>query len=240
MWVVPIGVVCVVGGWRRRDVPRQRPLSSGITAASSVHGVAHLRAASPAAVGPRRDRLGAAEAIGARAATHTAARRRRSAWRAGGLSGLLGVGGGIVMVPLFTEWLSMTMKPADRDIARVRRRVRHPRHDHPRALGTSTGRLRRSPRPWASCPGARIGRADRASTTGSQHGATDLASAVIYADGGDRRPLPWQLRSPLRCTRTRAAHCAAVRASQPRARAKTASNIGSVSLPVKVFCWLGW
>ena len=25
-----------------------------------------------------------------------------------------------------------------------------------------------------------------------------------------------------------------------RARAKTASNMGSVSLPVKVFCWLGW
>ena len=24
------------------------------------------------------------------------------------------------------------------------------------------------------------------------------------------------------------------------ARAKTASSIGSVSLPVKVFCWLGW
>ena len=26
----------------------------------------------------------------------------------------------------------------------------------------------------------------------------------------------------------------------PRARAKTASSIGSVSLPVKVFCWLTW
>ena len=25
-----------------------------------------------------------------------------------------------------------------------------------------------------------------------------------------------------------------------RARAKTASSIGSVSLPVNVFCWLGW
>ena len=25
-----------------------------------------------------------------------------------------------------------------------------------------------------------------------------------------------------------------------RARANTASNMGTVSLPVKVFCWLGW
>src|SRR3954467_2426848 len=29
-------------------------------------------------------------------------------------------------------------------------------------------------------------------------------------------------------------------AASARARWKTASSIGSVSLPVKVFCWLGW
>ena len=37
--------------------------------------------------------------------------------------------------------------------------------------------------------------------------------------------------------RMRARHAAATSA---RARVKTASSIGSVSLPVKVFCWLGW
>jgi uncharacterized membrane protein YfcA len=31
---------------------------------------------------------------------------------AGGLSGLLGIGGGVLMVPLFTGWLRMSLKPA--------------------------------------------------------------------------------------------------------------------------------
>ncbi|GAA0355960.1 hypothetical protein GCM10010151_51970 [Actinoallomurus spadix] len=47
---------------------------------------------------------------------------------------------------------------------------------------------------------------------------------------------------------TRAAHTdglAPVRAqpgrrAYPRARVNTASSIGSVTRPVKVFCWLGW
>jgi uncharacterized protein len=46
-------------------------------------------------------------------------RRRDEAWRlvvigggAGGLSGLLGIGGGVLMVPLFTSWVRLSIKEA--------------------------------------------------------------------------------------------------------------------------------
>jgi uncharacterized membrane protein YfcA len=48
-----------------------------------------------------------------------AGRRRDEAWRllviglgAGGLSGLLGIGGGVLMVPLFTTWVRLSIKEA--------------------------------------------------------------------------------------------------------------------------------
>ena len=59
---------------------------------------------------------------------------------AGGLSGFLGVGGGILMVPAFTNWVGLPLKRGDRDVARVRRpRLRSRARSRTSCSATSTG-----------------------------------------------------------------------------------------------------
>ena len=62
---------------------------------------------------------------------------------AGALSGLLGIGGGILMVPAFSAWVGMPLQGDDRDVARVRRRSsRSPARSRTGTSATSTGRSR--------------------------------------------------------------------------------------------------
>ena len=90
-----------------------------------------------------------------------------------------------------------------------------------RCSGTSTGRSR-SPSASRVIPGARVG-------------------AHLAIRSSDRALCDSRSRSCSGRSRssTRSGEIAAAAVSA-RARVKTASIIGSVSLPVNVFCWLGW
>ena len=109
LWVVPIGMVCAVGGALATEIiPGEGHIQQLITA-----GFVAFTAWRTYAVGrgPRIlivDDTRASDNIG-----RTREERQRFfaiGVLAGALSGLLGVGGGIIMVPAFNQWMKMTLK----------------------------------------------------------------------------------------------------------------------------------
>jgi uncharacterized membrane protein YfcA len=108
-WVVPIGIVCaVLGALATEVIPGEGHLQQLITA-----GFVAFTAWRTYAVGrgPRSLVIDDSRTVDDIAQ----ARRERQQFfgigvLAGGLSGLLGVGGGIIMVPAFNQWMKMTLK----------------------------------------------------------------------------------------------------------------------------------
>ena len=143
---------------------------------------------------------------------------------AGGLSGLLGVGGGILMVPAFSAWLRIPLKETIATSLACVGVFAVPGHDHarvarPHRLGLRDPAVhRRDPR-----------RAHRR----EPHDRIERPDAALLGRRGARdhrdRSTPSASSSPS-STRAR---------PRARARANTASSIGGVSRPVNVFCWLG-
>jgi hypothetical protein len=115
-WTAPFGVVASVGGAFTADaIPEGRVLTIAIAVLLVITAIRVSRA--PRAPVPVMAETDAETAADAR--VDQAAGEHVAHWKlavtgviAGGLSGLLGVGGGVVMVPLFTGWLRMPLKPA--------------------------------------------------------------------------------------------------------------------------------
>lgn len=108
-WVVPIGIVCAVLGALATDIiPGEGHVQQLVTA-----GFVAFTAWRTYAVGrgPRSLIIDDSRAIDD-IAKERGERQQFFAIGAvaGGLSGLLGVGGGIVMVPAFNQWTKMTLK----------------------------------------------------------------------------------------------------------------------------------
>ncbi len=105
-WIVPIGVVCAVGGALATEIiPGEGHLQQLVTA-----GFVAFTAWRTYAVG-KRPAVAVERETGAVCVT----RRERQGFfavgaGAGALSGLLGVGGGIVMVPAFNQLMKMSLK----------------------------------------------------------------------------------------------------------------------------------
>ncbi|MEX0666218.1 MAG: sulfite exporter TauE/SafE family protein [Acidimicrobiia bacterium] len=115
-WTAPFGVASSVGGAFAADaIPEGRALTLAIAALLAFTAVRVGRAPRAAApVVAETDVETAADARVDQAAGAHAARWKLALTGvlAGGLSGLLGVGGGVLMVPIFTGWLRMPLKPA--------------------------------------------------------------------------------------------------------------------------------
>jgi hypothetical protein len=115
-WTAPFGVASSVGGAFAADaIPEARAMTLAIAALLAFTAVRVGRAArAPVSVVAETDAETAADARGDQAAGEHVARWKLALTGvlAGGLSGLLGVGGGVLMVPIFTGWLRMPLKPA--------------------------------------------------------------------------------------------------------------------------------
>jgi hypothetical protein len=109
VWVVPIGIVGAVGGALATEViPGDGHIQQLVTA-----GFVAFTAWRTYAVGQGPHRLIVDESRPADEICRTASDRRGFVGigaLSGALSGLLGVGGGIVMVPAFNQWMKMTLK----------------------------------------------------------------------------------------------------------------------------------
>jgi uncharacterized protein len=109
VWVVPIGVLCAIGGALATEIiPGDGHLQQLVTA-----GFVAFTAWRTYAVGRGPRRLVVDESRHAGDICRTGSDRRGFAGIgavSGALSGLLGVGGGIVMVPAFNQWMKMTLK----------------------------------------------------------------------------------------------------------------------------------
>ena len=144
------------------------------------------------------------------------------------LSGLLGIGGGVIMVPAFVQFARMHVKAAIATSLACVGAFAVPGHDHPRAArATSTG----GSRPRSSSASSRAPASARCSTIRATDRRLRVTvgtflgfTAVLYAAG--------ELNALTRLSGSRSP-------SSSRAR-QIASSIGSVSVPVKVFCWLTW
>src|ERR1700687_977598 len=101
-WVAPLGIMASVGGALLTDVlpGNGHPLQIATAALLGLNAVRLMRqteaSASPAHIGgrPKRPRLPLIGVL------------------SGVMSGLLGIGGGVVMVPAFTQWAGMSLKRA--------------------------------------------------------------------------------------------------------------------------------
>lgn len=116
LWTAPFGVASSVGGAFAADaIPDARALTLALAVLLGITAVRLGRAPrAPVPVVAETDVETAAaphdeDATGARAARW---KLGLTGLLAGGLSGLLGVGGGVLMVPLFTGWLRIPLKPA--------------------------------------------------------------------------------------------------------------------------------
>ncbi len=120
-WTAGAGIFASVGGALLADVVPGDGHPLMILTALLVGISAYRLAQAPAAAAePAEERLieGETDAVPA-AVVHTAAPVRTDPWRlaligvaAGGLSGLLGIGGGVFMVPAFTGWIRLPIKQA--------------------------------------------------------------------------------------------------------------------------------
>jgi uncharacterized protein len=120
VWTSATGVVAAVGGALLTSVVPGNGHPLMILTAAMV-GFSAYRLSRPVGV-PDPESVVAVEGItdAAPGLMHEhAGRRRDEAWRllviglgAGGLSGLLGIGGGVLMVPLFTTWVRLSIKEA--------------------------------------------------------------------------------------------------------------------------------
>jgi len=119
-WTSAAGVVAAVGGALLTTVVPGNGHPLMILTAAMV-GFSGYRLSRPVTV-PDPEQVVAVEGItdAAPGLVHEhPGRRRDEAWRllvigigAGGLSGLLGIGGGVLMVPLFTTWVRLSIKEA--------------------------------------------------------------------------------------------------------------------------------
>ena len=147
---VPAGLVAAVGGQRRRRArARRRPPAA---ARHRRAAAACRRTGWPAPRRRARRRAAGRDRRARGAGRPTRGHRLRAAAAsaigvvAGGLSGLLGIGGGVIMVPAFVHFVRMEVKAGHRHLARVRRRSsRCPAH-HPRAARPRRLARRRRPR----------------------------------------------------------------------------------------------
>jgi uncharacterized protein len=108
MWTIPVGVVCAVGGALATEIiPGEGHVQQLITA-----GFVAFTAWRMYAAGKAESKAPPVERDTSEIGVTTSDRRRFIAIGAvsGGLSGLLGVGGGIVMVPAFNQIMKMTLK----------------------------------------------------------------------------------------------------------------------------------
>jgi uncharacterized protein len=120
VWTSSAGVVAAVGGALLTSVVPGNGHPLMILTAAMV-GFSAYRLSRPVGV-PDPESVVAVEGITDAAPglmQEHAGRRRDEAWRllviglgAGGLSGLLGIGGGVLMVPLFTTWVRLSIKEA--------------------------------------------------------------------------------------------------------------------------------
>ncbi len=116
VWTAPFGIASSVGGAFAADaIPEAHALTLALAVLLGITAFRLGRAPrAPVAVVAETD---AETAASPHTAAPTAAHAAR--WKlavtgvlAGGLSGLLGVGGGVLMVPLFTGWLRIPLKSA--------------------------------------------------------------------------------------------------------------------------------
>jgi uncharacterized protein len=115
VWTAPFGVASSVGGAFAADaIPEAHVLTIGI-AIMLAFTAWRLSKAQKEAVPVVAESDIEAAATTARASAHPTPTRWQmgtTGFLAGGLSGLLGIGGGVLMVPLFTGWLRIPLKPA--------------------------------------------------------------------------------------------------------------------------------
>lgn len=107
-WTVPVGLVCAVGGALATEIIPgeghvQQIITAGFVAFTAWRMYAAGRAEARAPIAPRPT-----EEIGTTRADKTGF--VAIGIGAGALSGLLGVGGGIVMVPAFNQLMKMTLR----------------------------------------------------------------------------------------------------------------------------------
>jgi uncharacterized membrane protein YfcA len=120
IWTSVSGILAAVGGALLTDhVPGDGHLLMLLTA--GLVGFSAFRLSRPVTTpeAPADIMVEGITDAGPSAEVHRAGRTRADWWRlaligigAGGLSGLLGIGGGIVMVPLFTGWVRLPIKAA--------------------------------------------------------------------------------------------------------------------------------
>jgi uncharacterized membrane protein YfcA len=120
VWTGSVGIVAAVGGALLTSVVPGGGHALMILTAALV-GFSAYRLSRPVDV-PEPESVVATEGItdAAPGLVHpTAGQRRAEGWRllligvgAGGLSGLLGIGGGVLMVPAFTAWVRLSIKEA--------------------------------------------------------------------------------------------------------------------------------
>jgi uncharacterized protein len=119
-WVASAGVLAAVIGALLTDViPGGGHALMLLTAALIGYSAVRLGRAPKTAEGPEDIAVEGLTDAGPGAEVREAGAVRTGSWRlvligigAGGLSGLLGIGGGLVMVPLFTGWIRLPIKVA--------------------------------------------------------------------------------------------------------------------------------